>query len=182
MRWQRLVDQGVRRVFGEGLEADLAHRGVDKLAKEVALARRRRPERLTGVRLEPGETYKVVARPPASTAERRAAKRERAAFARYRALTRPTRRQYAAARRLEKVQRRLALARPGSRRHVRAAQAEAAAGERFDRLMTPTSRQARATAEYHAARDELAGLREASFERARAARRRGRGTRVRVYE
>lgn len=182
MRLQRLVDQSVRRVFGEGLEADLAHRGVEKLAKEAALVRNRRPERLTGIRLEPGETYKIVARPPATRAERRAAKRERAAFARYRELTRPTRRQLKAATRLEKVQRRLARATPGSRRHTKALAAEAARGERFDRVMERSPRQARATEEYHAARDELARLRDESFERARAVRRPRRGPRVRVYE
>ena len=182
MRQQRLVDKFVGKVFGEGFEADLAHRGVDKLAKEVALVRNRRPERLTGVRLQPGETYKIVARPPATKAERRAAQRERAAFAKYRSLTRPTRRQFAVARKLEKVQRRLALSTPGSRRHEKARLAEAQVGEKFDRLMAPSPKQARATAEYEAARDELARLRDQSFERARAARKRRSGARVRVYE
>lgn len=182
MRAQRLVDQGVRRIFGEGLEADLAHRGVEKLAKEAALVRNRRPERLTGIRLEPGETYKIVARPPATKAERRAAKRERAAFAKYRALTRPTRAQLKAATRLEKVQRKLARATPGTRRHAKALAAELALGARFDRVMALSPKQARATDEYHAARDELARLRDESFERARALRRPRRGPRVRVYE
>ncbi len=182
MNLQRLVDQSVRRVFGEGLEADLAHRGVEKLAKEAALVRNRRPERLTGIRLEPGETYKIIARPPATKAERRAAKRERAAFAKYRELTRPTRKQLKAATRLEKVQRKLARSTPGSRRHTKAERAEAALGARFDQVMTPTPKQARATDEYHAARDELARLRDQSFERARSARRPRRGPRVRVYE
>jgi len=182
VRLQRLVDQSVGRVFGDGLEADLAHRGVDKLAKEVALVRNRRPERLTGVRLEPGETYKIVARPPATRAERRAAQRERAAFAKYRSLTRPTRAQLSAARKLERAQRRLALSKPGSRRHEKALLAEAELGEKFDRVMAPSPKQARATAEYEAARDELTALRDASFERARASRKRRSGARVRVYE
>jgi len=182
VRWQRLVDQSVRGIFGEGIEADLAHRGVEKLAKEAALVRTRRPERLTGIRLEPGETYKIVARPPATKAERRAAKRERAAFARYRGLTRPTRKQLKAATRLEKAQRKLARSTPGSRRHARAALAEVAIGERFDVVMSPSAKQAKATAEYHEARDELAQLRDESFERARATRRRRRGPRVRVFE
>jgi len=182
VRWQRLVDQSVRGLFGEGLEADLAHRGVEKLAKEAALVRTRRPERLTGIRLEPGETYKIVARPPATKAERRAAKRERAAFAKYRELTRPTRQQLKAATRLEKAQRKLARSTPGSRRHTRATLAEVALGERFDVVMTPSAKQAKVTAEYHEARDALARLRDDSFERARAARRPRRGPRVRVYE
>jgi hypothetical protein len=182
VRLQHLVDQSVRRVFGEGLEADLAHRGVEKLAKEAALVRNRRPERLTGIRLEPGETYKIVARPPATKAERRAARRERAAFAKYRDLTRPTRKQLKAAKRLEKVQRKLARRTPGSRRHSKALAAETVVGERFDRVMTLSPKQSRATDEYHAARDELARLRDASFERARATRRPRRSPRVRVYE
>jgi len=182
VRWQHLVDQSVRGLFGEGLEADLAHRGVEKLAKEAALVRTRRPERLTGIRLEPGETYKIVARPPATRAERRAAKRERAAFGKYRELTRPSRRQLKAATRLQKVQRRRALSKPGSRRQRRAALAEVGLGDKFDRVMAPSPKQSRATAEYEAARDELARLRDESFERARATRRPRRGPRVRVYE
>lgn len=180
--WRRLADRAVRRVFGDGFEGELAHRGIDRLGEELDRAVRRRPERLTTVRLAPGEQYTVIARPPATRRERRAARAERAAFARHRRASRPSGRQLTAARRLERAQRRAALARPGSRRAERARRAEVRHGERFDRLMVPTARQARAEADWAETASSLSDLRGASYERARLRRGRRRGARVRVYD
>ena len=83
---------------------------------------------------------------------------------------------------MEKAQRRVALSRPGSRRHLRAVATEVRLGPKFDLVMTPSPKQARANAEYERAQSHLAELREASFKRARIEGRRSRTRRVRVYD
>jgi len=180
--WRRITDAGVRRIFGDGFEADLAHRGVDRLNTELRQSFRRAPEQLTGIRLHPGESYTVVARPAPTRQERRVAKVERAAFQRHRAASRPTARQLSVAHKLERAQRRLATAKVGSRRHRRAVATEAQLGAIFDRRMKPSARQERAASDYEAAATELTSLRSASYERARTRRRRGSGPRVRVFD
>ena len=54
-------------LFGEGLGADIAARGVVYLADGAREAIERPEERLGAVRLLPGDTYSVIARPPADT-------------------------------------------------------------------------------------------------------------------
>ena len=176
------------RVFGTGVAADLAARGAVYLADEARTALDRPDQRLARVRLRPGETYTVIARPPATRAERRLAARQRALRARERKVGRPTRRQLKAARRLERAQRRLDRVGPDSRRAARRARTEHARGATFDRVMRPTRRQAKVRAELDAVTAELDAARHVSFERARV---RGRGrrrsadrrsSRVRVFD
>jgi hypothetical protein len=158
------------RVFGDGLVADLAARGTVYLADGARQSLDHPDERLTSVRLRPGETYTVIARPPASRRERKLAARERALRDADRRLSRPTRRQVRAARQLERVQVRLDRSSPDGRRHRRLAVQESRRGERFDKVMRPTRRQARAHAELADVTTELDATRAASFERARARR------------
>ncbi len=171
------------RVFGDGLGADLAGRGTVYLADEVRKALDHDEERLSTVRLRPGESYTVIARPPATRRERKLAARQRALSERDRKAARPTRRQLRAARRLARTQRRLERTKVGRRRHRRLEAAEAARGERFDQLMRPTSRQAKLHADLAAATGELDAARAESFARARAHRSSSRRrARVTVYD
>lgn len=171
------------KVFGDGLVADLAARGTVYLADGARQSLEGADERLTAVRLVPGETYTVIARPPATRRERKLAARQAALRSTARRLDRPSRRQLSAARRLERTQIRLERARPTGRRHRRLAEREARRGSRFDKVMRPTRRQARAHAELDDITHELDLARAESFERARA--RRGaarRRPKVRVYD
>lgn len=177
--WQWLWGKLLARLFGEGLGADIAGRGAVYLADEARKAIDRDEIRLTTARLRPGETYTVVARPPATRSERRLARRQAVLRERDRHLSRPSRRQLAAARRLARAQRRLDRRREGTRRYERARRAEADAGERFDRVMTPSRRQRAVHAELQDVSTRLEAERATSFEAARRAlggprRRRGR--------
>lgn len=171
------------RLFGDGLAADVAGRGTVYLADEVRKAIDHDEEQLTQVRLRPGQSYTVIARPPATRRERRLAARQRGLRERDRRQRRPSRRQLRTARRLERTQHRLDRARPGGRRERKLLERERRTGERFDRLMRPTPRQARTRAELAEVTDELDRARSVSFAAARsklsATRRR---RRVRVYE
>ena len=158
------------RVFGDGLGADLAGRGTVYLADEVRKALDHEDERLGTVRLRPGESYTVIARPPATRRERKLAARQRALSERDRKASVPSRRQLRAARKLARTQRRLDRTKVGRRRHRRLEAKEAARGERFDRLMRPTQRQAKLHAELAAVKNELDSARAESFARARAHR------------
>ncbi len=170
-------------LFGEGLGADLAARGVVYLADGAIEAIERPEERLGAVRLRPGDTYTVIARPPATRRERRLAARQGSLRERDRRLRRPNRRQYRAARRLERTQIRMGRARPDGRRATRLGRREASQGARFDKLTAPTRRQRRVSDELSAVTAELDASRAVSFERAAArrsrARRRGR---IHVYD
>lgn len=171
------------RVFGDGLVADLAARGTLYLSEGSRHALERPDEHLTQVRLRPGETYTVIARPPASRHERRLAARQAALRERDRRMSRPTRRQLRAARKLERTQVRLDRARPGGRRARRLEATEERRGERFDSVMRPTRKQSRSHAELASVTEELDRSRKDSFERARI--RRGaarRPTRSRVFD
>lgn len=171
------------RVFGDGLAADVAGRGTVYLADEVRKALDHDDEALTTVRLRPGQSYTVIARPPATRRERRLAARQRSLQERDRRQRRPSRRQLRTAKRLEHTQRRLGRARPGGRRARRLQERELRRGERFDRLMRPTPKQVRTRAELDEVTGELDAARAATFARARAglsATRRRR--RVRVFE
>lgn len=171
------------RIFGDGLAADVAARGVVYLADNARDALRHDEEPVTRVRLTPGETYTVIARPPASRRERKLAARVADLEERDRRASVPTRRQLRSARRLARTQRRLDRARDGSRRQRRLRVTEERRGERFDRLTAPSRRQRRVHQELAAARAELERLRGASFERARSGRAaRSRRSRTRVYD
>jgi hypothetical protein len=135
--WARILSE----VFGDGLGADLAGRGTVFLVDEVRKSLDREEERVTSVRLRPGESYSVLVRPPATPAERKLARTQRRLDERDRHLARPSRGQIRAARRLARAQRRLDRRRPGSARHRRARAREAELGARFDRVMRPTRRQ-----------------------------------------
>ncbi len=181
--WTDLWARSLSRVFGDGIGAELAGRGSAYLLDEVRRSLAKEDERLTTVRLRPGESYTVIARPPATREERRLASRQRALRGREEHLTRPTRRQLGTARRLERTQRRLDRRRPGTRRYRRAARAEMALGKRFDRLTSPSKRLLRTRAELDTVTDRLDRSRERRFEEARRHRRRIPGRRrTRVFE
>lgn len=170
---QRARSHVLQWIFGEGLQGELAERGMDWLARETHKAIDREPERLTSVKLQPGETYTVIARPRPTRVERRTADRAKALARLDERMSRPTRRQLRAARRLRRAQRRVERRRPGSRRRRRALVVERSAGRRFDRVMAPSRRLARVRRDRAEAEAELVVLREASY----AAARRRRGTR-----
>ncbi len=168
-------------VFGGGLHADIAERAIDWLEEEGRRALGTEHETITRVRLEPGETYTVVARPKATRAERKLARRSKGLTEAERRMSRPTHRQFRAARKLARAQRRLDARTPGSRRWARAAACEQGRGARFDKVMTPSKRLARTRAELAEVDGTLVGMRAASLERARA-RRGHRRERTTVYD
>ncbi len=98
--WQSLWANALSRLFGDGLGADIAGRASVYLADEVRRSLDKEPERLTTVRLRPGESYTVIARPPATREERRLAAAKARLQARDDHLSRPTRRQLRTARKL----------------------------------------------------------------------------------
>jgi hypothetical protein len=144
---------------------------MDWLAREARSAIDHEPERLTSVRLAPGETYTVIARPRPTRVERKLADRATALSRLDERMSRPSRPQLRAARRLRSAQRRLDRRRPGTRRRRRAAVLERAAGRRFDRVMAPSRRLERVRRDRALAEAELAVQRDASFAKAQ----RGRG-------
>jgi hypothetical protein len=165
--WQSLWARILSELFGDGLGADIASRGAVYLADEARKAVDREPERLTGVRLRPGESFTVVARPPATKEQRKLAAAERKLRARDEQLNRPTRKQLRAARALRYAQRKVDRRSPGGRRHARAVAEEAAAGARFDKVMTPTRKQASVHAALLDTTGRLDASREASMQRVR---------------
>jgi hypothetical protein len=182
--WPWIWARVLRRLFGEGFSADIASRGAFYLVEQVKDSLDHEEERLTSLRLTPGETVTIVARPPADRAERRLAAEQRQLLERDRAQGRPSRAQLRAARRLRRAQRRLERRRPGTRRWERAARQEEARGARFDRAMRPSRRRLATQQRLAVVGAELDASRELRYEAARAARRaaprRGRGRRPRV--
>ena len=180
-KWLSAV--ALSRVFGDGFGADVAGRGVVYLADNVREALDKDDEQLTHVRLQPGERYTVIARPPATRSERKLAARQRALSDRERKATRPTRKQLKAARKLSRAQRRLDRARPGTRKERKRLAVEHRRAVRFDAVTTPTRKQARLTSQLVEANAELDLARAASFERARQHRRSSpRRKRTTVYD
>lgn len=178
--WAKLLS----RLFGEGIGADIAGRGAVYLAQEARKAVANDEVRLTKVRLRPGESYTVVARPRATRKERHLAGTQRSLRQRDRKLSRPSRRQLKAARKLERTQHRLDRRRPGTRRHERSLRKEHERGERFDRLMRPTRRQTKVRRELAEVTAELQASRDERYAEARARLRRPkrRVQRVKVYD
>ncbi len=165
--WARLV----ARLLGDGLAADITGRASVYLVDEARKAVDRDEVPVAKVRLRPGESYTVLARPAPTKRERKLAARKAALQKQDLLLGRPTRRQRRAARKLRSAQRRLDHRKLGTRRHARAAAREAVRGERFDRAMTPTRKQVAVHEQLELVAGELDGLRAERF----AAVRRKRG-------
>jgi hypothetical protein len=181
--WQSLWATALSRLFGDGLGADVAGRASVYLADEVRRSLDKEPERLTTVRLRPGESYTVIARPPATREERRLAAAKARLQARDDHLSRPTRRQVRTARKLRAAQRRLDRRSPGGRRYAKALRAESERARAFDKVMAPSRRQAQVHAELESVTRRLDDSRDASLHRARAGvKRRPRRERARVYD
>lgn len=175
--------QAMSKLFGDGFTADLAGRGTVYLADEIRKSIDREDERVTRVRLRPGERYTVIARPPATRRERKLATSQRGLQRRYQQLSRPSRSQLRAARHLSRAQRKLARTSPGSRRYEARSARERELGLRFDRRMRPSKQLVKVATALDATTRELDTSRDASLERARAAGpRRRRRTRVTVYD
>jgi hypothetical protein len=182
--WEILRDNLLSRVFGDGLGADLAARGTTYLADEVRRSSDRTPERLTGVRLRPGESFTVIARPPATREQRKLAAAKKHLLERDEHLSRPSRKQLKAARSLHKRQRRLDRRKPGTSRAARAEAKEARAAARFDQVMAPTKRHAKVLAALADTSSRLDASRDESMREVQAHTRRRvpRRDRVRVYD
>ena len=163
-----LRDTAIRWVFGGGMGATLADRGIDWLSDETRKAIAREPIELTRATLRPGDTYTVIARPPATRAERRLARASRGLGETEQRLSAANSRQRRAARRLRSAQRHLDRTRSGTRRHRRAAAAEAEAARKFDRAMAPSARLRRVRKDKARVDAELDLRREASFRAVRS--------------
>jgi hypothetical protein len=175
--------QAMSKVFGDGFVADLAGRGTVYLADEIRKSISRDDEQVTRVRLRPGERYTIIARPPATRRERKLASSQRGLQRRYQHLSRPSRSQLRAARRLSRAQRRLERSSPGSRRYEARAAREQELGLRFDRRMRPSRQLVKVATALDATTRELDASRAASLEHARSGRPlRRRRTRVAVYD
>jgi hypothetical protein len=169
---ETLRDLTVRKVFGGGIQGSLAEKGIDWLVEETRAAIRGEEESLDAVKLRPGDTYMVIARPPATRRERKLAARVDGLETAEAKLSRATTRQKRTARRLARAQRILDRRKLGTARHRRAATAEARLGRRFDQIMAPSKRLAKVRSELAAATSELERSRASSLRTARAARRR----------
>lgn len=177
--WATLISRAV----GDGLGAEVAGRASVYLVDEARKAVDREEVPVTQVRLRPGETYTVLARPAPTRRERQLARRKAALSARNREMDRPTRRQRRAARRLRSSQRRLDHRRVGTARHARAAAREAQRGARFDRVMEPTRRHVEVRRELEQVSDELDAVRRTRFGAARRKRGlEGRPEQVHLYD
>ncbi len=176
---ETLRDLAVRKTFGGGMQGALAEKGIDWLGDEIRSAIAHEPESIDNVRLRPGDTYTVVARPPYTRSQRRLADKVDSLTATEAKLSRATGRQRKAARRLARSQKRLDRRRPGTRRHRRAAAREQERARRFDRVMAPSKKLLRTRSELTVASREL----ERSKARSLAAARRGRrdGGRTEVH-
>ena len=156
-------DTAIRWLFGGGIGATLADRGIDWLTDESKKALALEPVEVTRATLRPGETYTVIARPPATRAERKLARASEGLGRAEERLGATTTRQRRAARKLRRAQRRLARRRPGSRRHRRAVETEARAAQHFDRVMAPSAKLRRVRSEKARVDAELELRRRASF-------------------
>ena len=177
--WSTLISKAV----GDGLGAEVAGRASVYLVDEARKAVDRDEVPVSQVRLRPGETYTVLARPAPTRRERQLARRKAALADRTREMERPTRRQRRAARRLRSSQRRLDRRRVGTARHARAAAREARRGASFDRVMEPGRRLVAVRQELDQVSHELDAVRSARFGAARRKRGlEGRPERVHLYD
>lgn len=170
MFWTWLWAKLISKALGDGFAADLTGRASAYLVDEARKAVERDEIPVTKVRIRPGETYTVVARPAPTRQERKLAARQASLRETDRRLGRATRRQRRAARKLRSAQRRLDRRRPGTRRHARAAAREAVRGARFDRVTAPSRRQVEVRDRLDAVTVQLDGLRSERFARVRVRR------------
>lgn len=175
---ETLRDIAVRHVFGGGIPGSLVEKGIDWLVDETRSAIGAEPESLDTVRLSPGETFTVLARPPATKRERKLAKKAEALSRTEAKLARPTARQKRAARALARAQGRLDRRRAGTRRHRDAVAVEARLARRFDRVMVPSKKLANLRAELARANRALERERAANLRAARRGRVRSESTTV----
>lgn len=168
--WSWLWAEAISKLVGDGIGAEVAGRASAYLVDEARKAVERDEVPVTSVRLRPGETFTVLARPAPTRSERRLAARKATLQQTDRRLSRPTRRQRRSARHLRRLQRRLDRRRPGTRRHATAVAREAVAGARFDRVMAPTKRQRRVHQDLERVSTELDELRARRFAAVRARR------------
>ncbi len=168
--WAWLWAMTVKKALGDGFGAEVAGRASVYLVDEARKAVDREEVPVSNVRLRPGESYTVVARPAPSKQERRLAKRKTALQGRERQMSKPTRRQRRAARRLRSAQRHLDRRKVGTRRHARAAAREALLGERFDRAMKPSRQHVAVSSELDRVSTELDDVRARRFAAVRAKR------------
>lgn len=181
--WSWLWAKAISKAIGDGFGADVAGRASAYLVDEARKAVDRDEIPVSHVRLRPGESYTVVARPAPTRQERKLARRKSALQAQERHLGAATRRQRRLARKLRSAQRRVDRRRPGTRRHAAAVATEAVRGARFDAAMEPTRKQAAVHAELGRITDELDLLRASRFAAVREKRRiAGRREQVRVYD
>lgn len=181
--WSLVWARSVSHLLGDGIGAEVAGRASAYLVDEARKAVEREEIPVSTVRLRPGESYTVVARPAPTRSERRLSKRKAALQEADRRFGRSTRRQRRVARELRSVQRRVDHRRPGTRRHARALAREAVVGVRFDRAMTPTKKHRAVRRELERVSGELDGLRDRRFAEVRSRRGlTGRPERVTVHD
>ncbi|CAN5482707.1 hypothetical protein BH10ACT3_BH10ACT3_08760 [soil metagenome] len=181
LKW--ISSAAVSKLFGDGFAADIAGRGTVYLADEVRKSISRDDEQITRVKLRSGERYTVIARPPATKAERKLAAQQSSLERRYDKLTTPSRKQAKVARRLARAQRKLDKSKPESKKRAARELKEQKLGLEFDRRMRPSRQEIKVAAALTAATSELDASRAASLDKARAKHGlRRRRTRVRVYD
>lgn len=168
--WTWLGAKAISKAVGDGFGAEVTGRASAYLVDEARKAVDRDEVPVSHVRLRPGETYTVIARPAPKRAERKLARQKAGLQSRQRALARPTKRQRRSARKLRSAQRRLDRRRLGTRRHASAAAREATRGARFDRLMTPTKQQIATDEQLTTVTESLDSIRARRFEAVRSKR------------
>lgn len=174
--WNVFVAWAIRKIFGGGFTADVASRGISYLTQETIRAIRNEDEFVTRQRLQPGETYTVIARPAPSRRERKLAKSESKLRRQYESLSAPSRKQKRIARDLAKAQRKTDRARPGSTKHMKCVRREQELGIDFDRAYRPSPKLLKVAAAYTKVSEELAMERESRFQSAHAKNRTRRPT------
>lgn len=155
------------RLFGTGLSAEIVTRAARYLVGEMRSAVDRSDRPVTRVRLQPGETYTVIARPRPTRRERKLSSRQASLAASFEKQTRPSRSQLRAARRLARAQKRVDHTRTGSRRNVKWSERETRRGDQFDRIMRPSKRQLRTAQNLDSVTRELNSIRSERFDGAR---------------
>ena len=160
----------MRGIFGGGLSGDLAERGLGWLSTQTRSAIARQDQPVTKVRLRPGETYTVIARPKATKLERRLARKQAGFTAAEKKLSVPTRRQKSAARKLQRSQRQMSRRKMNSRRFRNARRRELRDGAKFDRLIAPSKKLLLVRSELSRTEKTLSAVRERNYRKAQRKR------------
>lgn len=164
--WNIAIAWIIRKVFGAGFSADIATRGVSYLTAETIRAIRNEDEFVTRQRLQPGETYTVIARPAPSRHERKLARAENKLRKQYESLSAPSRQQKRVAKELSSAQRATDRAKPGSKKYAKAIRREEQLGIKFDRAYRPSPKLMKVAAAYTKVSSELAHERDTRFQAA----------------